>query len=164
MTPGVGTGPGESMTIDINDETRSEQLTDDLRELASFLMSRLGMDNSAELSVSLVREDHMTDLHEEWLGEPGPTDVVSIPMDELREPGPGDSEVTGVLGDVIICPAVAERQAMAVGHQTQDEMRILLTHGVLHLLGNDHADTEEANQMFSRQAQLIAEYSERRGR
>ncbi len=151
------------MTTDINDETGSEVHTDDLLELASFLMSRLGMDDSAELSVSLVSEESMSDLHEEWLGEPGPTDVVSIPMDELREPGPEDPVATGVLGDVIICPAVAGRQATAVGHQAQDEMRILLTHGVLHLLGNDHADPTEAGRMFARQAQLIADYCEGRG-
>ena len=150
------------MTIDINDETGSEVYTDDILELASFLMSRLGMDESAELSVSLVSEEQMSNLHEEWLGDPGPTDVVSIPMDELREPGPGDPSATGVLGDVIICPAVAARQATTVGHQTQDEMRILLTHGVLHLLGNDHADPTEAGRMFARQAELIAEYCEGR--
>ncbi len=152
------------MTIDINDETGSEIYTDDLLELASFLMSRLGMDDSAELSVSLVSEEQMSNLHEEWLGEPGPTDVVSIPMDELREPEPGDPAATGVLGDVIICPAVAAMQANTVGHQTKDEIRILLTHGVLHLLGNDHADPTEGRRMFARQAELIAEYCEGRSK
>ena len=150
------------MTIDINDETGSEFPTDDLRELAVFLMRRLGMGDSAELSIALVSEEQMAELHEEWLGEPGPTDVVSIPMDQLQEPGPDDPLATGVLGDVIICPAVAARQADAVGHRTLDEMRILLTHGVLHLLGNDHADPVESRRMFARQAQLIAGYSEGR--
>lgn len=150
------------MTIDISDETGSEVDTDDLQELATFLLARLGMDDSAELSIALVSEEQMSDLHEEWLGESGPTDVVSIPMDELREPAAADPPASGVLGDVIICPAVAARQAAAVGHRTLDEMRILLTHGVLHLLGNDHANPAEASRMFARQAELIDEYRDGR--
>ena len=89
----------------------------------------------------------MTELHERWMDEPGPTDVLSFPMDELR-PGRVDRDddgptTPGLLGDVVLCPAVARRQAQVAGHSMQDELELLCTHGILHLLGFDHAEPDE---------------------
>jgi probable rRNA maturation factor len=114
----------------------------------------------AELSVLLVDEDEMAVLHQRWMDEPGPTDVLSFPMDELRpgradvEPDPDDDP--GMLGDVVLCPTVAERQAREAGHDTQAELELLCTHGILHLLGYDHAEPDEEREMFGLQRQLLA--------
>jgi len=101
----------------------------------------------------------MEQLHVQWMGEPGPTDVLSFPMDELR-PG-NDDTITpaGVLGDVVLCPQVAEVQAEGAGHSTMDELLLLTTHGILHLLGFDHAEPEEEKEMFSLQRDLLIGFS-----
>jgi probable rRNA maturation factor len=101
----------------------------------------------------------MAVLHQRWMDEPGPTDVLSFPMDELRpgradvEPDPDDDP--GMLGDVVLCPVVAERQAREAGHDTQAELELLCTHGILHLLGYDHAEPDEEREMFGLQRQLL---------
>jgi probable rRNA maturation factor len=122
----------------------------------------------AELSLLLVDEPAMTELHEKWMGEPGPTDVLAFPMDELR-PGhmSGGSDEDGepdpgLLGDVVLCPAVAERQAVTAGHGTADELELLCAHGILHLLGYDHAEPEEHKEMFGLQAELLNSWQEKR--
>lgn len=97
----------------------------------------------------------MEQLHVQWMGEPGPTDVLSFPMDELR---PGNDDVVtppGVLGDVVLCPQVAEVQAEGAGHSTMDELLYLTAHGILHLLGFDHAEPDEEKEMFALQRDLI---------
>jgi probable rRNA maturation factor len=123
---------------------------------AQFLLARLGLHPQAELAISLVEVDEMAALHEQWLDLPGPTDVLSFPMDELRVPGPGEAAQPGVLGDVVLCPAVAAEQGAAAGHGTTTELELLLTHGILHLLGHDHAEPEERAVMFALQDQLLA--------
>lgn len=127
-----------------------------IESLARFLGDRLRLHPQTELSVRLVDEVEMTDLHERWMGEPGPTDVLSFPMDELVTPADGEAGEPGVLGDVVLCPAVAARQAAEAGHSTADELDLLLTHGLLHLLGHDHAEAEEHERMFSLQDELLA--------
>jgi probable rRNA maturation factor len=125
--------------------------------VARHVLDELGVNPLAELSVLLVDLDSMTTLHERWMGEPGPTDVLAFPMDELdtargpddREPGPA------LLGDVVLCPEVARRQAAHAGHSFTDELHLLCTHGVLHLLGYDHAEPEEEREMFALQARLL---------
>jgi probable rRNA maturation factor len=98
----------------------------------------------------------MESLHVQWMDEPGPTDVLSFPMDELR-PGSEDAPTpAGLLGDIVLCPAVAETQAVAAKHSTQDELILLTTHGLLHLLGFDHAEPDEEREMFGLQRELIA--------
>lgn len=131
----------------------------DVTGLAEFLLVRLGMAADVELSILLVDEEAMARLHVEWMDEPGPTDVISFPMDELREPAPGEPPPGGVLGDIVVCPAVAHRQAVAAGHSPRHEIRILVTHGLLHLLGHDHADPDSERAMFARQERLVAEYA-----
>src|SRR5699024_11577592 len=93
-------------------------------------------------------------------GESGPTDVLSGPMDELRPGGPGRTSDLGVLGDVIICPQVAERQAKKAGHGLVAEIDLLCTHGILHLLGYDHAEPEEQKEMFGMQAEIMTAWYE----
>jgi probable rRNA maturation factor len=116
----------------------------------------------AELSILLVDEAEMTVLHERWMDEPGPTDVLSFPMDELRpgrfdlELGPDDD--AGMLGDVVLCPVVAQRQGQVAGHSTQAELELLCTHGILHLLGFDHAEPAEETEMFGIQRDLLASW------
>jgi probable rRNA maturation factor len=113
----------------------------------------------AEIALVLVDEAAMEQLHVQWMGEPGPTDVLSFPMDELR---PGNDDIItppGVLGDVVLCPQVAEVQAEGAGHSTMDELLYLTAHGILHLLGFDHAEPEEEKEMFSLQRDLIIGYT-----
>ncbi len=94
---------------------------------------------------------------------PGPTDVMSFPMDELR-PGREDREPqAGLLGDIVLCPSVAERQARDAGHATEEELLLLTTHGILHLLGYDHAEPEEEKEMFELQRKLLLTFLATRG-
>jgi probable rRNA maturation factor len=125
---------------------------------AEFLMDRLALHPDTELSISLVDPEEIAELHERWMDLPGPTDVLSFPMDELRVPEAGEVAVPGVLGDVVICPQVAAEQGAAAGHGTQGELELLLTHGVLHLLGHDHAEPEEHAVMFGLQDALLEQW------
>jgi probable rRNA maturation factor len=144
------------MTIDIDDSSGVSWV--DLPRIqaqAVHLLDRLHLDPDAELSILLVDEEEMTRLHVEWMDEPGPTDVLSFPMDDLRAGDPAGPRVAGILGDIVLCPSVAARQAEAAGHATDVELALLLTHGVLHLLGHDHAEPEEHERMFALQAELL---------
>jgi probable rRNA maturation factor len=146
------------VTIDVANESDYEVDLEPLGAQARFVLDRLRIHPQAELSVLLVGEAAMTDLHVRWMDEPGPTDVMSFEMDELR-PTKGEEEPEpGMLGDVVICPQVAERQAEAAGHRMADELALLLTHGILHLLGYDHAEPDEHAEMFGLQARLLAEW------
>lgn len=148
--------------IDLRNDSAEVVDEADLRNLAEYVMGSLGMAADAELSVLLVDEDEMARLHLEWLDESGPTDVLSFPMDELREPLPGQPAPTGVLGDVVLCPKVAARQAEESGNDTRGELRLLLTHAVLHLLGHDHEEPEGRESMFARQTELLAAFESTR--
>jgi probable rRNA maturation factor len=106
----------------------------------------------------------MATLNERWMDESGPTDVLAFPMDELRPGGEDDEPEPGLLGDVVLCPAVAARQAASAGHSTDDELQLLLTHGILHLLGYDHAEPEEEREMFGLQRRLLASWWDERRR
>ena len=130
-----------------------------LSELATYVLEQLGVNPLAELSVLLVDGATMEALHVRWMNEPGPTDVLAFPMDEIDTArGPDDDEEEAgpaLLGDVVLCPAVAERQAAEAGHSTEDELHLLCTHGVLHLLGYDHGEPDEAREMFELQRKLL---------
>jgi probable rRNA maturation factor len=128
---------------------------------AQFVLDRLGLHPDTELSVSLVDVEEMAALHERWLGLPGPTDVLSFPMDEMRVPVPGVPAEVGVLGDVVLCPQVAADQGEQAGHGRTGELELLLTHGILHLLGHDHAEPEEHEVMFGLQDTLLRAWRSR---
>lgn len=127
-----------------------------IAEQARYVLDQLRIHPGAELSVLFADETAMTELHVTWMDEPGPTDVLSFPMDELRIPRADQPEPEGLLGDIVICPAVATRQAAAAGHPERQEVGILLTHGILHLLGFDHAEPDEERVMFDLQNRLVA--------
>ncbi|OZD30925.1 rRNA maturation RNase YbeY [Rhodococcus sp. 06-1477-1B] len=144
------------MTIEINNE--SDHAIDEqvLLRLMEYNLAELHVSADADVAIVLVDEGAMESLHVQWMDEPGPTDVLSFPMDELR-PGSEDAPTpAGLLGDIVLCPAVAETQAVAAKHSTQDELILLTTHGLLHLLGFDHAEPDEEREMFGLQRELIA--------
>ncbi len=147
------------MSIEVANE--SDWIVDEasLVAQAGFVLKRLRIHPRAELSLVLVDAPAMATLHERWMDEPGPTDVLSFPMDELRPPHEQENPTEGLLGDVVICPQVAAEQAAVAGHNERTELGILLTHGILHLLGYDHLKPDEERLMFGLQSQLIEEWS-----
>lgn len=137
----------------------------ELADLGRHVLDQLRVHPQAELTVTLVDEGTMASLHQRWMDLPGPTDVMSFPMDELRPGREGEEpEVGGVLGDVVLCPAVARRQAEEAGHAVGDEVLLLTTHGILHLLGFDHAEPQEQREMFDLQRTLLLTFLAQRGR
>ncbi|MGI5168417.1 rRNA maturation RNase YbeY [Spirillospora sp. CA-253888] len=157
------------MSIEVLNESGVEVDENDLAGLARHVLDGMRVHPLAELSLLLVDEEAMTELHVKWMDEPGPTDVLSFPMDELRPghlSGADDDEEAdpGLLGDVVLCPAVAERQARTAGHSTEAELELLTTHGILHLLGYDHAEPEEHKEMFGLQDELLASWRAKHGR
>lgn len=150
------------MSIDLCNESGIETIDEELVAQADFMLKLLHVNPKCDLSIMLVDEVEMADLHERYMNEPGPTDVLSFPMDELRAGTSESISAEGVLGDIVICPQVAARQAVVAGHETSDEMRMLLTHGMLHLLGHDHAQPEEHAVMFGLQATLLAQWEGQR--
>jgi probable rRNA maturation factor len=157
------------MSIEVLDESGHQVDVRELSRLARFALDRMRVHPQAELCIKLVDEQTIAELNEQWMEKTGPTDVLAFPMDELR-PGLVDEEPEeGVLGDLVLCPAIAERQAEEarakgqVGHSTADEVDLLTVHGILHLLGYDHAEPEEHREMFGLQARLLAEWQGSRG-
>jgi probable rRNA maturation factor len=156
------------VSVEINNESGLAADEDALRELAQYVIDQMETHPLADLSMLLVDEAHMTNLHEKWMEEPGPTDVLSFPMDELRPhsmAGPNrargrdsDEPEPVLLGDVVLCPQVAAVQAKQHGHSTQAELELLTVHGVLHLLGYDHAEPEEEAEMFGLQNELLRDW------
>ncbi|MDH6422670.1 rRNA maturation RNase YbeY [Aurantimicrobium minutum] len=147
------------MSIEVNNESTYDIDEAALQRLATYCLDAMRVHPDADIALVLVDEAAMEQLHVQWMGEPGPTDVLSFPMDELR---PGNDDVVtpaGVLGDVVLCPQVAEVQAEGAGHSTMDELLYLTAHGILHLLGFDHAEPEEEKEMFSLQRDLIIGYT-----
>ena len=143
------------MTIEVNNESGYEVDEAEVAALARYVLDEMHLNPQTDLSVLLVDVDVMTDLHVRWMDEPGPTDVLSFPMDELR-PGTEDQPAQpGLLGDVVLCPQVAESQAKTAGHTLLDELLLLTTHGILHLLGYDHVEPDEEKEMFALQRQLL---------
>jgi len=151
------------VTVEVANESGVQVDEVALAALAGHVLVEMGVNPMAELSVLLVDQPYMEELHLRWIGEAGPTDVLAFPMDGLDiARGPGmdaiEPEQT-LLGDVVLCPAVARRQATTAGHSTQDELHLLCTHGVLHLLGYDHADPETERDMFALQNRLLAAWT-----
>jgi probable rRNA maturation factor len=148
------------VSIEIDNRSGAICAEVELLDLASFALKELLVDKRAELEISLVDEAEMTRLHEEWMDEAGPTDVLSFPMDELRPNELSENdEVPVVLGDVVICPDVARKQGDTAGHGMEQELRILLVHGILHLLGFDHLEPEEEAEMFALQGKIVKDWS-----
>ncbi|GAA3694625.1 rRNA maturation RNase YbeY [Zhihengliuella alba] len=146
------------MAVDVNNESAVEADLESIAALGRHILEQLYVHPETEVSVILVDEDPMERLHLEWMDLAGPTDVMSFPMDELSPGRPGSQTPAGTLGDIVICPQVAREQARRAGHSTADELLLLTTHGMLHLLGFDHGEPAEREEMFTLQRNLLTEF------
>ncbi|HET7682847.1 MAG TPA: rRNA maturation RNase YbeY [Marmoricola sp.] len=146
------------MTIEVLNESGLALDARRTQQLAAFVMDRMRVHPQAELCITAVDEDTIAELNLRWMEKQGPTDVLAFPMDELRPGKVNEDPDEGVLGDLVLCPAVAERQAETAGHTATDELDLLTVHGILHLLGYDHAEPEEHEEMFGLQARLLGEW------
>ena len=146
------------MTIEILNESGADLDVKELARLARFAMDRMRVHPQAELCIKLVDEDTIAQLNAQWMDKEGPTDVLAFPMDELRPGLVNEEPEEGVLGDLVLCHSVAEKQAAQAGHAVADEVDLLTVHGILHLLGYDHAEPDEHREMFGLQARLLAEW------
>ncbi|AEB46738.1 MULTISPECIES: rRNA maturation RNase YbeY [Micromonospora] len=157
------------MSIEIANESGVAVDTDAVLAVARHALDEMGVNPLAELSVLLVDVGYMTELNHRWMGGDGPTDVLAFPMDEGSiDHGPGENAAVGgepaLLGDIVLCPEVAAKQAATAGHSADDELHLLTVHGVLHLLGYDHAEPEEEREMFGLQARLLSSWRSTRTR
>ena len=144
------------MPVEVANESEIAVDEAELAGVCRFVLGEMDVNPLAELSVLCVDVEYMSSLHERWMGEKGPTDVLAFPMDELDTGRPDDPDPgPALLGDVVLCPAVAVRQARAAGHSMDDELVLLATHGVLHLLGYDHMEPDEEKEMFGLQQKLL---------
>jgi probable rRNA maturation factor len=145
------------MSIEIANESGIDVDADAILAVARHALDEMGVNPLAELSVLLVDVDYMTELNHRWMDGEGPTDVLAFPMDEGSvDHGPGESGAEpALLGDIVLCPDVAAKQAAEAGHSTQDELALLTVHGTLHLLGYDHAEPDEEREMFGLQGRLL---------
>ena len=144
------------MSIEVLNESGTDVDAHELSRLSRFVMDRMRVHPLAELCIKIVDEATIAQLNEQWMDKEGPTDVLAFPMDELRPGLVTEEPEEGVLGDLVLCPAVAERQATEAGHPTRDEVELLTVHGILHLLGYDHAEPEEHTEMFGLQDEILA--------
>ena len=144
------------MTIEVTNTSGQLVPTTEITSLMTHAMNALELNPDCDLNIAFVDNDYMTELHIKWMDEPGTTDVLSFPMDMPEEPG---EAVT--LGDIVISPIVAAAQALTQGHSTEHEIYILATHGLLHIIGYDHADKEEERIMFELQEKIVTEWEKR---
>jgi len=148
------------VTIEIQNESGVEVDERRTQRLARFVMDRMRVHAQAELSVSIVDKATIAELNAKWMDKEGPTDVLAFPMDELRPGLVNEEPEEGVLGDLVLCPEVAAEQGETAGHGTTAELDLLTTHGILHLLGYDHAEPDEHREMFGLQDELLAAWRE----
>jgi probable rRNA maturation factor len=162
------------MTIDIYAADEQHDETIDLEtwvSLANGSLTDEGVRGLAEVSLIFLDESTIAALNQQFMGNEGPTDVLSFPIDNEPEPtgrvpdaggsGPGEPpipEIPQLIGDIVICPAVAARNAVEHECSFDDEIALLVVHGVLHLLGWDHVENEEAERMEARERELLARH------
>jgi len=146
------------MSVEVLNESGVALDVTEFVKLARFTMRRMRVHPEAELCLKLVDEATIAQFNQHYLGKEGPTDVLSFPMDELRPGREGEPEEEGILGDMLLCPQYAAAQAPSFSRSADDEMHLLTIHGILHLLGYDHAEPDEEREMFALQARLLAEW------
>ena len=144
------------MTIEVTNTSGQLVPTTEITSLMTHAMNALELNPDCDLNIAFVEDDYMTELHIKWMDEPGTTDVLSFPMDMPDEPG---QAVT--LGDIVISPVVAAAQALQQGHSTEHEIYILATHGLLHIIGYDHADKADEKIMFELQEKIVTDWEKR---
>ena len=142
--------------VTVSNESDESADTEALRSLAAYLFVELRLHPDCELGITLVDIDRMSTLHEDWMHEPGPTDVLSFPIDELVSAAEGSEPAAGILGDIVLCPAFVGPQASAARRTLDQELQFLTTHGTLHLIGYDHMTDEDYAAMFALQDRLLA--------
>jgi len=143
------------MTVEITNRSGALVPEAQMTSLLNFGIDYMELNPECDISLTFVNPQEMEELHIKWMDEPGPTDVLSFPMDLPEKKG---DIVT--LGDIVIAPAVAAKQALDAGHSTEEEIFILATHGLLHILGYDHADPDEEKVMFALQEKIVKEWSQ----
>ncbi|QNE89978.1 rRNA maturation RNase YbeY [Corynebacterium incognita] len=153
------------MSIEFLNESGYEGVNEEmLIDVASFAFGQMDVNPDAECTITCVDLDTIADLHVRWMDLEGPTDVMSFPMDELTpghqggRPDAPAPELPGMLGDIVLCPEFAQRQADAAGHSIGHELALLTVHGCLHLLGYDHGTPAEEKEMFALQNELLADW------
>jgi probable rRNA maturation factor len=144
------------MTIEVTNTSGQLVPSAEMTSLMTHAMKALDLNPECDLNIAFVDDDYMTELHIKWMDEPGTTDVLSFPMDMPEAPG---EAVT--LGDIVISPVVATAQALTQGHSTEHEIYILATHGLLHIIGYDHADKNEEKVMFDLQEKIVTDWEKR---
>lgn len=142
------------MTIELVNRSGALVPDKEITALLNYGIEYMELNPECEISLSFVDVQEMEELHIKWMQEDGPTDVLSFPMDMPESKG---DIVT--LGDIVISPAVAAQQAASAGHSVEHEMYILATHGLLHILGYDHADPDEEKVMFALQEKIVKEWA-----
>ena len=147
-------------TLEVVDESGEGCDVDALAALVAYLLPRLRLHPDCQLGITLVDAERMSTLHEDWMHEPGPTDVLSFPIDEVRSAADGEQPEPGVLGDIVLCPSFARAQAVAAGRSLDGELAFLVVHGTLHLIGYDHATAADYETMFALQDELLAGWLE----
>ncbi|MFM1951674.1 MAG: hypothetical protein RJA33_468 [Actinomycetota bacterium] len=141
------------MAIDVTNRSGVLVPTREVESLLVYAMDYMELHPDCDLSITFVGDQEMEELHIKWMDEPGTTDVLSFPMDM-----PESKEDVVTLGDIVIDPLVAARQAQSAGHSTLHETSILVTHGLLHILGYDHADRDEEKIMFEIQETIVKKW------
>ena len=147
------------MAVFLADEQDLDVDGDDLVALARHVLRAQRVPDDMELALLLVDIPTISGLNAEHMGKEGPTDVLAFPIDA---PGEALPDTPAILGDVVLCPAVAHEQADGLGRSPADEVRLLTVHGILHLLGMDHADPDEERAMFGLTDELLASYAAQR--
>ncbi|NJQ04803.1 rRNA maturation RNase YbeY [Streptomyces lonarensis] len=153
------------MAIEVNNESGIDIDERAVLDIARYALTRMRIHPLSELAVVAIDADAMEQLHLQWMDLPGPTDVMSFPMDELR-PGREDEEPPqGLLGDIVLCPEVARQQGAdaPTDHSMDEELQLLTVHGVLHLLGYDHEEPAEKAEMFGLQQAIVDGWRTERG-
>jgi len=141
------------MTIEVTNRSGVAAPEREIESLLTFGISYMDLHPECELSVTFVDDKEMEELHIKWMDEPGTTDVLSFPMDM-----PEGKNDPVMLGDIVIDPIVAKNQAATAGHSTEHEIYILAAHGLLHILGYDHADKDEEKVMFDLQEKIVKKW------
>lgn len=141
------------MTVEVTNTSGQLVPATQIAALITHAMNALDLNPQCDLNIAFVDDDYMTELHIKWMDEPGTTDVLSFPMDMPEQPG---EAVT--LGDIVISPVVARAQALTQGHSTEHEIYILALHGLLHIIGYDHADKNEEKIMFELQEKIVIDW------
>ncbi len=147
------------MSVFLANEQTDQVDTAELHHLAELVLSDEGYPKESELTILLVTEEEMTGYNERFLGRTGPTDVLAFPVEDLLPGVVPDVDPHGpplVLGDVLVAPAYVRRQAAELGVEFEDEMALMVTHGILHLLGYLHDDEADAVRMEQREIDLLA--------